>query len=447
MSARLTRNVGPHATASAIASETPEQQVAEAGVHRARPEEQDGVVDDLHRRDGERVGNERDADGGAERRTRPQQRDQRQRVAEEERERDGQRDRGRVTPTPPGREHQPQHFADPTAREAVVRGADREPVRVHEARLTSDHVSIEHETSSLAEQLAELSNQPVDDTRLGRTRARALAFAHRATTWGPLEPIAEIGWRTMRRDASIGGSVLGAALAYRIFIWLLPFALVIVLALALFVDQTDRNIGELLDGAGITGFIASSVAEASQETKGWAVATALVVALLVLAYQSAALLRSLRAVTALAWRLPVTKTPSPTRSTLLFGAWLVGFIAIGSSAAPIRRALDFPLDVAADAFTYGVIVTSMWLVLVVVPAAPRCRGHPRPSSRRDPGRGGDRGDRALQHARPLPLAHRARGDVRRARGRGGAAVRLLPVRSDGRVGGGPQRDPVRGTTA
>jgi len=224
-------------------------------------------------------------------------------------------------------------------------------------------VSIEHETSSLAEQLAELSNQPVDDTRLGRTRARALAFAHRATTWGPLEPIAEIGWRTMRRDASIGGSVLGAALAYRIFIWLLPFALVIVLALALFVDQTDRNIGELLDGAGITGFIASSVAEASQETKGWAVATALVAALLVLAYQSAALLRSLRAVTALAWRLPVTKTPSPTRSTLLFGAWLVGFIAIGSSAAPIRRALDFPLDVAADAFTYGVIVTSMWLVL------------------------------------------------------------------------------------
>ena len=224
-------------------------------------------------------------------------------------------------------------------------------------------MSIEHETSSLAEQLAELSNQPVDDTRLGRTRARALAFAHRATTWGPLEPIAEIGWRTMRRDASIGGSVLGAALAYRIFIWLLPFALVIVLALALFVDQTDRNIGELLDGAGITGFIASSVAEASQETKGWAVATALVVALLVLAYQSAALLRSLRAVTALAWRLPVTKTPSPTRSTLLFRAWLVGFIAIGSSAAPIRRALDFPLDVAADAFTYGVIVTSMWLVL------------------------------------------------------------------------------------
>ena len=81
------------------------------------------------------------------------------------------------------------------------------------------------EPSSLAAQLAELSALPAGDGRVDRARGRALALAHRATTWGPLAPIAEVGWRTMRRDASIGGSVLGAALAYRIFIWLLPFAL------------------------------------------------------------------------------------------------------------------------------------------------------------------------------------------------------------------------------
>ena len=153
-------------------------------------------------------------------------------------------------------------------------------------------MSTEHETSSLAAQLAELSNQPPDDTRVGRARARAIALAHRATTWGPLEPIAEIGWRTARRDASIGGSVLGAALAYRIFIWLLPFALVVVLGLALFVDQTDRNVGELLDGAGITGFIAGSVAEAAGGTRGLGDRAGLVAASFVLLYQSSALLRS-----------------------------------------------------------------------------------------------------------------------------------------------------------
>ena len=99
-------------------------------------------------------------------------------------------------------------------------------------------MATEDETSSLAAQLAELSNLPVADTRIGRVRARAIALAHRATTWGPLEPIAEVGWRTLRRDASIGGSVLGAALAYRIFVWLLPFALALILLLALVAGES-----------------------------------------------------------------------------------------------------------------------------------------------------------------------------------------------------------------
>ena len=71
---------------------------------------------------------------------------------------------------------------------------------------------------TLVEQLAELATRPVDDTRIGRLRARSIDAAQRATMWGPLAPIAELGWRTLRRDASIGGSVLGAALAYRLFI-------------------------------------------------------------------------------------------------------------------------------------------------------------------------------------------------------------------------------------
>jgi uncharacterized BrkB/YihY/UPF0761 family membrane protein len=224
-------------------------------------------------------------------------------------------------------------------------------------------VSTEQETSSLAAQLAELSSRPVCDTRIERIRSRAVELAHRATTWGPLEPVAEIGWRTLRRDASIGGSVLGAALAYRIFIWLLPFALVVVLAVALVVDQTETDIGEVLDGAGITGFIASSVADAAGQTRGWALATGLVAALFVLAYQSAALLRAIRAVTALAWGLPVTRVPSPARSGLLFLAWLVTFLVVASSAAPVRRGLGFPLDVLVDLALYAAGLPLMWLVL------------------------------------------------------------------------------------
>jgi uncharacterized BrkB/YihY/UPF0761 family membrane protein len=222
---------------------------------------------------------------------------------------------------------------------------------------------MERETESLAAQLAELANRPPGDTRLERARARAIDLAHRATTWGPLEPVAEIGWRTLRRDASIGGSVLGAALAYRIFVWLLPFVLVIVLGLAFAVDRTDGNIAEAVRDLGLTGFVASSVADAADGTRGWALALGLLAALVVLLYQSSALLRALRAVTALAWGLPVTRVPSPARSGLLFLGWLTIFVVAGSSAAPIRRSLAFPLDVLVNALVYGLGLTALWLVL------------------------------------------------------------------------------------
>lgn len=224
-------------------------------------------------------------------------------------------------------------------------------------------MAIERETSSLAAQLAELSSRPVANTRLDRARSRALAFAHRATTWGPLEPVAEIGWRTFRRDASIGGSVLGAALAYRIFIWLLPLALVVVLGLALLAGQTDGNISQVVRDAGLTGFIAGSVADATEGASGWAIVTALVVALVVLLYQTSSLLRAIRAITALAWGLPVTRVPSPARNGLLFLAWLVAFLVVAGSAAPVRRGLAFPLDVLADLALYAAGLPLLWLLL------------------------------------------------------------------------------------
>jgi uncharacterized BrkB/YihY/UPF0761 family membrane protein len=224
-------------------------------------------------------------------------------------------------------------------------------------------VTTEGETSSLAAQLAQLSSRPVEDTRLGRLRARGIALAHRATTWGPFEPVAEVGWRTLRRDASIGGSVLGAALAYRIFIWLLPFALVIVLALALLAGYTHGDIAELVSDAGLTGFIASSVAEAAEGTRGWAIVSALVVTLVVLLYQTSALLRAIRAVTALAWGLPVVRILNPARSGLLFLSWLVAFLAVAGSAAPTRRALPFPLDLVVNLALYAAGLPLLWLLL------------------------------------------------------------------------------------
>jgi hypothetical protein len=109
----------------------PEEEVANAGIQRAGPDEEHGVVDDLHRRDRERVGDERDADRSGEGSPCTEQRNQRQQVAEEEREQDREGNRRRVAPAPPGREHHAEDLSDPAPGEAVVRRADCEAIRAH----------------------------------------------------------------------------------------------------------------------------------------------------------------------------------------------------------------------------------------------------------------------------------------------------------------------------
>ena len=252
----------------------------------------------------------------------------------------------------------------PARQQLVALAATR--FRFAGARLTSRVVAADDRHSdetTLAAQLAALASLPAGNTRIERARSDAISLAHRATTWGPFEPIAEVGWRTLRRDSSIGGSVLGAALAYRIFIWLLPFTLIVVLSLALFAGHTDGNVAQAVKDAGLTGFMAHSVADAANGTSGWAVVTALVASLFVLLYQTSALLRAIRAITALAWGLPLTRVPHPARSGLLFLGWMVAFLVVAGSAASIRHALDFPLDLVANLVAYGAGLPVLWLVL------------------------------------------------------------------------------------
>jgi membrane protein len=203
---------------------------------------------------------------------------------------------------------------------------------------------------SLAAQLAELKAEAVSDTRVGRARARLLANAERATTWGPLAPVAEIAWQTARRDSAIGGNVLAAALAYRIFIWLLPLALVLVLGLGWLADSSS-----VLNESGLSGYVATSVEAATENVRGWARLTGLVVGVFVLLYETYVLLRAIRVVTAIAWGVPVRRARNPARDTVVFMAGVIGFAAAASWGSAIRRQLDFPLDVMAWVASWGLV--------------------------------------------------------------------------------------------
>ena len=168
------------------------------------------------------------------------------------------------------------------------------------------------EQLTLAAFLREASNHPLGDGRVARWRVRGLAFAERHTSHGPLASVAETGWGASHRLRSVGGPALAALIAYRLFVWLLPLALVAVFVIGLW-RTTPLDYQRAIDDFGITGYVTASISQATADAGGPSLFSGLVVGGVVLLYMTYALVRALRAVYALVWRLPFTKVPSPLR--------------------------------------------------------------------------------------------------------------------------------------
>jgi membrane protein len=210
----------------------------------------------------------------------------------------------------------------------------------------------------------ELSSHPASNSRMDRARTRIVDAAERLTTWGPLGPIAETGWQVWRRDQTIAGSVLAAALAYRIFIWLLPLALVLVAGLGF---ASPSTASDTVSGSGLSAYVAQSVASSSQSAS-WIARLAIIVSgTIVFLYESYVLLRTLRAISAFAWRIPVRAMRNPARQTSMFLLLSLVLVAVMALIPRLESLISFPAGlavalVALAAVPVYVIVISMLLL-------------------------------------------------------------------------------------
>jgi uncharacterized BrkB/YihY/UPF0761 family membrane protein len=210
----------------------------------------------------------------------------------------------------------------------------------------------------------ELSSRPATNSRMDRARTRIVDSAERLTTWGPLGPIAETGWQVWRRDQEIAGSVLAAALAYRIFIWLLPLSLVLVAGLGF---ATASAASDAASGAGLSSYVAQSVASSSHSASWIARLTIIISGTLVFMYESYVLLRTLRAISAFAWRIPVHAMRNPTRQTAIFLLLSLALVAVMALTPRLETVLAFPIGlvvalVALATMPAYVIAISMLLL-------------------------------------------------------------------------------------
>ena len=92
-----------------------------------------------------------------------------------------------------------------------------------------------------------------------RAHAPQRRFATRSPRWTPVG-------NSWSRDLDVGGPLITGAVAFRMFLWLLPATLVAVVGFGLFADTTGGSPEGVAKSAGIKGFAAQSIVSATKSS-------------------------------------------------------------------------------------------------------------------------------------------------------------------------------------
>jgi uncharacterized BrkB/YihY/UPF0761 family membrane protein len=168
----------------------------------------------------------------------------------------------------------------------------------------------------------------------------------------------DVGLTVVERDSEIGGALLAGALAYRLFVLLLPTALLLVSGLGLYAGASDQSTAQVAREAGLSGLIAKEVA-ASASGRGRGLVFILMIPAVL--YATATLYRALAKVYALVWQRSARGVPVTRRGgTILLLAVAFQFAAV-EIVSWIRR--HDQLGGVAALAAYVVLVGGVWLVV------------------------------------------------------------------------------------
>ena len=165
-------------------------------------------------------------------------------------------------------------------------------------------------------------------------RSRGERLAERAETERRLHKSVDATFQMVDRDIELGGGIIAGALAYRLFIWLLPLALVLVGGLGIAADAAEETPEEAAESLGIGGLISNSVASAATGKGRW---YALLIGIPILVYTTRSVLRVLIGAHRLLWTDARARAPKPTMlASLRLLVLLLAFPLAGTLASAMR---------------------------------------------------------------------------------------------------------------
>jgi len=215
----------------------------------------------------------------------------------------------------------------------------------------------------------EPGQQPAEEpSRLRRTRVWAAArradaerLAKRAEEERQRHRSVDAVYDMVDRDSEVGGGIIAGALAYRLFIWLLPLALVVVAGLGFAADARSESPREAAGDIGVQGLVSSSISSAADSPKRW---YALVIGIPVLIWATRSVLRVLIGAHRMVWTDDRSRAPKPKLvSALRLLGLLVCFGVVSTFASAVRAWSTGPgLIVTLAAVVFYAL---LWLLIIV----------------------------------------------------------------------------------
>ncbi len=169
--------------------------------------------------------------------------------------------------------------------------------------------------------------------------ARARATAERARDWAEAERersrVVALAFDLAERDRARLGGLLAGALAYRLFLWVLPFSLFTVGALGAITSIDGEAPEEISDNVGLRGFLGDTLADGARQSGWW---IAMFIGLFAMLYAGMGAVRALRISHAASWGMrPERGGGNPLRGSLWLLAVVAGTLVVSGMVGWLRH--------------------------------------------------------------------------------------------------------------
>jgi len=182
----------------------------------------------------------------------------------------------------------------------------------------------------------------------------------------------EICWQAWLRMRQRGGPLLSGGLAYRLFLFMIPAALLVVSVIGAFVDISGETPDQAAHDLGMGAALAATVAQAvsQSEANAWWLA---LLGLVLMLWAARSAVSALLIVSRIAWDEPLSNKVSTARGALVF----TGFIFAGSLGSFLANRLVHEGVAASIVWWLVIAAVTIGAALLAMALLPRA-GRPWP---------------------------------------------------------------------